>query len=128
VLGVSTGTVKSRCARGRARLAPLLMHLAGQARRTAGPAARAEEPAGPVSAAEEPAGRGAVAEEPAAQAEDPAPQAAEPAQRNRRAVRRVSSSQGPDPDGSRPGAGVRSGQSERVEPGQVGMPTEGGAT
>jgi RNA polymerase sigma-70 factor, ECF subfamily len=38
VLGVSAGTVKSRCARGRARLAPLLAHLRGRA------AAQAAEP------------------------------------------------------------------------------------
>ncbi|MDX3852933.1 RNA polymerase sigma factor SigM [Streptomyces sp. AK02-01A] len=31
VLGVPTGTVKSRCARGRARLLPLLVHLRGDA-------------------------------------------------------------------------------------------------
>jgi RNA polymerase sigma-70 factor (ECF subfamily) len=31
VLGISTGTVKSRCARGRARLLPLLAHLRGPA-------------------------------------------------------------------------------------------------
>jgi RNA polymerase sigma-70 factor (ECF subfamily) len=30
VLGVSTGTIKSRCARGRARLVPRLAHLRGQ--------------------------------------------------------------------------------------------------
>jgi RNA polymerase sigma-70 factor (ECF subfamily) len=29
ILGISVGTVKSRCARGRARLAPLLAHLGG---------------------------------------------------------------------------------------------------
>jgi RNA polymerase sigma-70 factor, ECF subfamily len=32
ILGVSVGTVKSRCARGRARLAPLLAHLGGNPR------------------------------------------------------------------------------------------------
>ncbi|ANW19266.1 RNA polymerase sigma factor SigM [Streptomyces clavuligerus] len=31
ILGVPTGTVKSRCARGRARLLPLLTHLRGEA-------------------------------------------------------------------------------------------------
>lgn len=44
VLGVSEGTVKSRCARGRARLLPRLGHLrprgAGHARRAAGSSAR----------------------------------------------------------------------------------------
>ncbi len=30
VLGISTGTVKSRCARGRARLLPKLAHLYGR--------------------------------------------------------------------------------------------------
>jgi hypothetical protein len=29
ILGVSVGTIKSRCARGRAKLAPLLVHLTG---------------------------------------------------------------------------------------------------
>ena len=32
ILGISVGTVKSRCARGRARLAPLLAHLGGNPR------------------------------------------------------------------------------------------------
>ena len=90
VLGVSAGTVKSRCARGRARLAPLLMHLAGGAPVAGSTAAAA--PAGP--------------------ADEPASRASGPSRRNRRAVRRVSSSQaGP------------------IEPGdQVGTPTEGGTT
>ena len=46
VLGVAAGTVKSRCARGRARLLPLLSHL-----RT--PAAVPPVPRGPAMAAEE---------------------------------------------------------------------------
>jgi RNA polymerase sigma-70 factor (ECF subfamily) len=37
VLGVSTGTIKSRCARGRARLLPLLAHLRGHAPVPSGP-------------------------------------------------------------------------------------------
>jgi RNA polymerase sigma-70 factor, ECF subfamily len=123
VLGVSTGTVKSRCARGRARLAPLLRHLTGKAKpaepegehgaRAAGPAETTGPPAettGPPAGPEP--GRSAAL-----------------AKRNRRAVRRVSSSQGPDPEGSRLGSGLRSEHGDCVEPGdQVGMPTEGGAT
>jgi RNA polymerase sigma-70 factor (ECF subfamily) len=69
VLGVSEGTVKSRCARGRARLLPRLAHLRGSAAVTqaagigrvpptagppgpAGPAARNRTAAGDVSPAE----------------------------------------------------------------------------
>ncbi|MFI1014534.1 RNA polymerase sigma factor SigM [Streptomyces sp. NPDC020965] len=37
VLDVPTGTVKSRCARGRARLLPMLTHLRGDARDNSGP-------------------------------------------------------------------------------------------
>ncbi|SIN27556.1 RNA polymerase sigma factor SigM [Micromonospora cremea] len=47
ILGVAEGTVKSRCARGRARLAVLLGHLRPSAG-TATPAAR-PEPSGPVA-------------------------------------------------------------------------------
>ena len=51
VLGVPVGTVKSRCARGRVRLAPLLAHLVGQG--TAGEAGSvtraAGRPAGPAT-------------------------------------------------------------------------------
>jgi RNA polymerase sigma-70 factor (ECF subfamily) len=36
ILGISPGTVKSRCARGRARLLPLLAHLRGAAPAPAG--------------------------------------------------------------------------------------------
>ena len=65
VLGVSAGTVKSRCARGRARLAPLLMHLVVH-----GPAdSSAEQPPDPAAGVPEPG----------------------PSERNRRATRRVSS-------------------------------------
>ncbi|MEU9763055.1 RNA polymerase sigma factor SigM [Streptomyces sp. NPDC047985] len=39
ILDVPTGTVKSRCARGRARLAPLLTHLRDEGVAVAGPAA-----------------------------------------------------------------------------------------
>jgi RNA polymerase sigma-70 factor (ECF subfamily) len=45
VLGISPGTVKSRCARGRARLLPRLAHLRGQARPRA--SGTAPVPAGP---------------------------------------------------------------------------------
>jgi RNA polymerase sigma-70 factor (ECF subfamily) len=75
VLDVSTGTVKSRCARGRARLAPLLTHLAGEAH--------------PETARKDP---GTTREEPET--------AAASARRNRGAARRVSSSQGLGPGGS----------------------------
>lgn len=96
VLGVSTGTVKSRCARGRARLAPLLTHLArGESVAEAPSSPTAASPASPAPAAEKPASRKEA-----------------PAKRNRRGIRRVSSS-----------------QADPIEPGdQVGMPTEGGAT
>jgi RNA polymerase sigma-70 factor (ECF subfamily) len=47
VLEVPTGTVKSRCARGRARLAPLLVHLRN--RRGGGNVQRAEEGGGSAS-------------------------------------------------------------------------------
>ncbi len=60
VLGVSTGTVKSRCARGRARLLPRLAHLRGAPRGDHGAATQAaqaqpgrNQPGGPrVSAGE----------------------------------------------------------------------------
>ncbi len=58
ILGISPGTVKSRCARGRARLLPLLAHLRGAAPAPAGaggnaPAAGGNQPAVPrVSPAE----------------------------------------------------------------------------
>jgi len=45
VLGISPGTVKSRCARGRARLLPRLAHLRGQSTPTVSGAAPV--PAGP---------------------------------------------------------------------------------
>jgi RNA polymerase sigma-70 factor (ECF subfamily) len=45
ILGISPGTVKSRCARGRARLMPLLAHLRG-----AGPATGHPAPASPAVA------------------------------------------------------------------------------
>jgi RNA polymerase sigma-70 factor (ECF subfamily) len=38
ILGISPGTVKSRCARGRARLVPLLAHLRGAGAATGHPA------------------------------------------------------------------------------------------
>lgn len=51
ILGISPGTVKSRCARGRARLLPLLAHLRGSG--TAQAAAAGNQPAAPrVSPAE----------------------------------------------------------------------------
>ncbi len=52
VLGISTGTVKSRCARGRARLAPRLAHLLGEANPRAAPPQRNPAPPGCVSPAE----------------------------------------------------------------------------
>jgi RNA polymerase sigma-70 factor (ECF subfamily) len=59
ILGISPGTVKSRCARGRARLLPLLAHLrgsgpaAGQPTSAGQPAAGRNQPAAPrVSPAE----------------------------------------------------------------------------
>jgi RNA polymerase sigma-70 factor, ECF subfamily len=55
VLGVSQGTVKSRCARGRARLLPRLAHL----RPRAGPRPRDHVPE-PAPAVSEPEGRGAA--------------------------------------------------------------------
>lgn len=42
VLGISAGTVKSRCARGRARLLPRLAHLRGGAGRVPSPAQSAQ--------------------------------------------------------------------------------------
>jgi RNA polymerase sigma-70 factor, ECF subfamily len=45
ILGISEGTVKSRCARGRARLLPLLAHLRGAGAATGHPA-----PASPAAA------------------------------------------------------------------------------
>src|SRR6266700_879875 len=48
ILGISPGTVKSRCARGRARLLPRLAHL----RRAAGPRAGNRSAAGNVSPAQ----------------------------------------------------------------------------
>ncbi len=51
ILGISPGTVKSRCARGRARLLPLLVHLRGSG--AAQTAAGGNQPAAPrVSPAE----------------------------------------------------------------------------
>jgi RNA polymerase sigma-70 factor (ECF subfamily) len=102
VLDVSAGTVKSRCARGRARLAPLLTHLVG------GP---------PPGAAGDPAGT------------EPGDRANSPARRNRRTLRRVSSRRGPAPEGFQHGAGRSGEHRDRAGPGdQVGTPTEGGAT
>src|SRR6202451_962267 len=49
ILGISPGTVKSRCARGRARLLPLLAHLRGAAPAPAG----GNQPAGPRASAGE---------------------------------------------------------------------------
>jgi RNA polymerase sigma-70 factor (ECF subfamily) len=53
ILGISPGTVKSRCARGRARLLPLLAHLRGAA--AASPASGTASGASPAAAAAEPA-------------------------------------------------------------------------
>jgi len=62
VLGISEGTVKSRCSRGRARLLPRLAHLRGSPAAAqaagvapvppAGPVARNHRAAGDVSPAE----------------------------------------------------------------------------
>ncbi|MFD9813182.1 RNA polymerase sigma factor SigM [Streptomyces sp. NPDC059080] len=49
VLDVPTGTVKSRCARGRARLLPLVRHLRAEDGGGAARAARNQEPEGSVS-------------------------------------------------------------------------------
>src|ERR1700685_2297765 len=49
ILGISPGTVKSRCARGRARLLPVLAHLRGAAAAPAG----GNQPAGPRASAGE---------------------------------------------------------------------------
>ena len=54
ILGISPGTVKSRCARGRARLLPLLAHLRG-------PGRPEPAPAGPPGAAGQPASAGQAA-------------------------------------------------------------------
>ncbi len=57
ILGISPGTVKSRCARGRARLLPLLAHLRGAAAGPAGGTAGASRHgASPAVADTEPAG------------------------------------------------------------------------
>jgi len=57
ILGISPGTVKSRCARGRARLLPLLAHLRGAATASpaSGPAGGSRSGASPAAAAAEPA-------------------------------------------------------------------------
>ncbi|GAA2134503.1 RNA polymerase sigma factor SigM [Kitasatospora kazusensis] len=52
VLGVAVGTVKSRCARGRAKLLPLVRHL-----RAGGPEDSRETPARPEATAPAPTGR-----------------------------------------------------------------------
>jgi RNA polymerase sigma-70 factor, ECF subfamily len=72
ILGISPGTVKSRCARGRARLLPLLAHLRG----------------GPAAAP----GTGPAGEPPAGAAGDPPAQPA--TARNQPAVPRVSPAEG----------------------------------
>jgi RNA polymerase sigma-70 factor (ECF subfamily) len=50
VLGISEGTVKSRCSRGRARLLPRLAHLRGPASVAQAGAGRIAPPAGPPGA------------------------------------------------------------------------------
>jgi RNA polymerase sigma-70 factor (ECF subfamily) len=52
VLGISQGTVKSRCARGRARLLPRLAHLRRAGGMTAGPRAGNRSGTGNVSPAQ----------------------------------------------------------------------------
>ncbi len=51
VLGISEGTVKSRCSRGRARLLPRLAHLRGPAAAAQAAGAGAITPAGPAGSA-----------------------------------------------------------------------------
>jgi RNA polymerase sigma-70 factor (ECF subfamily) len=67
-LGISVGTVKSRCARGRARLAPRLAHLRGRAE-------PADTPAGSPPA---PRGSGAPPADPAAASPEPGGATGEP--------------------------------------------------
>jgi RNA polymerase sigma-70 factor (ECF subfamily) len=64
VLGVSAGTVKSRCARGRAKLLPLLAHLRGRApvAQVPGAAAAGGEPAEQMGRNQAPPGRVSPAE------------------------------------------------------------------
>jgi RNA polymerase sigma-70 factor, ECF subfamily len=64
VLGVSTGTVKSRCARGRARLLPRLAHLRGAPRADHG-AATQTQPAQTQPAQTQPAQTQAARNQPA---------------------------------------------------------------
>jgi RNA polymerase sigma-70 factor, ECF subfamily len=77
ILGISIGTVKSRCARGRARLLPLLAHLRGgpatDRGAQAGAGAGAGAPAAAGSRAGEAARHGAPAGQPAAGRNQPGP-------------------------------------------------------
>ncbi|MGE5132144.1 MAG: RNA polymerase sigma factor SigM [Gemmatimonadota bacterium] len=79
VLGVSTGTIKSRCARGRARLVPRLAHLHGGPR-VAGPGAPlpAPVPAGTIP----PDGAGPAAGATLNTGAGPAADSADPGERN----------------------------------------------
>ncbi|WP_399088402.1 RNA polymerase sigma factor SigM [Streptomyces sp. BBFR2] len=60
VLDVPTGTVKSRCARGRARLLPLVRHLRAEGEGGTAKAARNQEPGGSVPPTPGPNDTGAV--------------------------------------------------------------------
>ncbi len=78
ILGISPGTVKSRCARGRARLLPLLAHLRGGP--AAGPGTRPHgEPRG-GPAADPPAEPAAARNQPAAPRNQPAAPRVSPAE------------------------------------------------
>ena len=95
ILGVSPGTVKSRCARGRARLLPRLAHLRGQT--AGGPPAPARLPA--AAPGHDPAALGVAAPalqpDPAAPSAHPAPGGPGAAQlRNQSATGRVSPVEG----------------------------------
>jgi RNA polymerase sigma-70 factor (ECF subfamily) len=90
VLGTSPGTVKSRCARGRARLVPRLGHLRGR------PEPSAPVPAGPVPAGPVPAGPVSAGPVPAGPVGPAGPQPAPPTG-NQPPTGRVSPAEGGDP-------------------------------
>jgi RNA polymerase sigma-70 factor (ECF subfamily) len=99
VLGVSTGTVKSRCARGRARLLPLLAHLRGQATHVPSPARPSTGPGSADRDAARAASPGldppsAAPATPNVSGAAPPTEAADPMPGNRRPPRRVSPAQG----------------------------------
>jgi RNA polymerase sigma-70 factor (ECF subfamily) len=99
VLGVSTGTVKSRCARGRARLLPLLAHLRGQAapvpspgRASPGPGSSDRDSSGAASLGLDPPG--AAPAGPDFSSAGPRTEAVDRVPGNRPPPRRVSPAQG----------------------------------